>query len=122
MKSALKPKQQTPDYGSGVGTRDERCIDRIAPGFNRWIEGLEDASEEGCRDASTVPVARSCGRLCFALGLEVWRKLLGDYFKGVRDSGEQFQELVHTNFPHVLHSTEYRSRPRVSVMQDDIQQ
>ena len=49
---------------------------------------------------ATGLAVRLCGRLRFPLGFEVWRYLLGYHFKCVRDSGEQRQELVHTNFRH----------------------
>jgi hypothetical protein len=61
---------------------------------------LSGKSPTGAGSASTVLVAWFCGRRWFAQGLEVWRILLGYHFKCVRDSGEQRQEFVHTNFRH----------------------
>ena len=43
---------------------------------------------------------RFCSRLWFVQGPEVWCYLLGYHFKCVRNSGEQHQEFVYSDFRH----------------------
>jgi hypothetical protein len=82
-------------YGINIVDKISRLVQPLDQRGGRSVRGVMS-----CREVSTVRVVRFWGRPWFSQGFEVWRILLGYHFQCVRDSGEQRQEFVHTNFRH----------------------